>query len=93
LETRISSKGQITIPIEARKKLFIKNGDILKISITEEGLLILVDQTKTRQDPAKMIEVLHKTSGIWEDMEESGEVFVHRLRNQDSERWKALGIE
>jgi AbrB family looped-hinge helix DNA binding protein len=93
MKTRISAKGQITIPVEARKKLDIKTGDVLKVRITEEGMLVLADKARSCKDPAKAIEILHKTAGIWKDMEESGEAFVRRLRKEDSERWRVLGIE
>jgi len=93
METRISSKGQITLPAEARKKFGIKTGDILKIRITEDGILVLPGKAGLNNNPANALEALSKTSGIWKDMEETGEDFVRRLRTEDAERWKALGIE
>lgn len=93
METRISSKGQITLPAEARKKLGIKTGDVLKVRITEEGVVILSGKAGFKNDPVSAFEVLRETSGIWKDMEESGEDFVRRLRAEDSERWKVLGLE
>lgn len=93
MQTRISSKGQITLPVEARKKLGIKTGDVLKVRITEEGIIVLPGKELSNNDPASSLEVLRKTSGIWKGMEESGEDFVRRLRSEDSERWKVLGID
>ena len=93
METRISSKGQITLPVEARKKLGIKTGDVLKVRITEEGIVVLSRKAGLNNDPVSALEVLRETSGIWKDMEESGEDFVRRLRSEDSERWKVLGLE
>ncbi|MCL6638678.1 MAG: AbrB/MazE/SpoVT family DNA-binding domain-containing protein [Firmicutes bacterium] len=93
MEIRISSKGQITLPVEARKKFGIKTGDVLKVRITEEGIIVLPGKAGLNNDPARAVEVLRKTSGIWKDMEESGEDFVRRLRTEDSERWKVLGLD
>ena len=93
METRISLKGQITLPAAARKKLGIKTGDVLKVKITEDGILVLPGKAGSNNNPANALEVLHKTSGIWKDMEETGENFVRRLRAEDTERWKVLGIE
>ena len=93
METRISLKGQITLPAQARKKLGIKTGDVLKVRIIEDGILVSPGKAGSSNDPANALEVLRKTSGIWKGMEESGEDFVRRLRSEDSERWKVLGLE
>ncbi|BAF58593.1 regulators of stationary/sporulation gene expression [Pelotomaculum thermopropionicum SI] len=93
METRISLKGQITLPAEARKKFGIKTGDVLKVRITEDGILVLPGKTGLNNNQANALETLRKTSGIWKDMEETGENFVRRLRAEDAERWKVLGIE
>ncbi|GBF35655.1 regulators of stationary/sporulation gene expression [Desulfocucumis palustris] len=92
METRISSKGQITLPVEVRKKLGIKTGDILRVSVDEEGAII-ISAEKKNENKCNPLEVLSQTAGAWKDMEESGEEFVHRLRNEDAKRLKVLGIE
>ena len=38
--TKISSKGQVVIPVDVRKKLAIKEGETLAVS-TENGLIVL----------------------------------------------------
>lgn len=83
METKISSKGQITLPVAIRQKLGIRAGDVLKISVSEEGEIILAGNMKKNNDPARATEILNKTAGIWSDMEETGEEFVRRLRNED----------
>ncbi|OPX84229.1 MAG: SpoVT / AbrB like domain protein [Pelotomaculum sp. PtaB.Bin104] len=93
METRISSKGQITLPVEARRKLGIKAGDVLQVKLTEEGVVVFPEKVKSSHDPVKVLKVLQETSGIWADMKESGEEFVRRLRSEDNERWKELGID
>lgn len=89
----MSSKGQITIPVEVRKNLRIKTGDVLTVKIADEGAIILRRFDPKEKNTDKTIDVLHKTAGIWKDMEESGEEYVHRLRQSDSERLKVLGID
>jgi AbrB family looped-hinge helix DNA binding protein len=36
---KLTRRGQTTIPIEARKKLGLKNGDKFIVEVTEEGVL------------------------------------------------------
>ncbi|MDD4169340.1 MAG: AbrB/MazE/SpoVT family DNA-binding domain-containing protein [Desulfotomaculaceae bacterium] len=93
METRISTKGQITLPVEARRKLGIKAGDVLQVKLTEEGVVVFPEKVKLSYDPVKVLKVLRETSGIWADMKESGEEFVRQLRSEDNERWKELGID
>ncbi len=89
----MSSKGQITLPVEVRKSLRIKTGDVLTVKIADEGAIILRRFDLKEKNIDKAIEVLHKAAGIWRDMEESGEEYVNRLRQSDSERLKVLGID
>lgn len=93
METRISSKGQITLPVDVRKILRIKTGDVLTVKIAEEGAIVLKKFNSEEKNAVKSLEVLHKTAGIWRQMEESGEDYVRRLRASDSERLKVLGID
>lgn len=93
METRISSKGQITLPVEARRKLGIKAGDVLQVRLTDEGVVVSLDKVKLNNDPVKVLKVLRETSGIWNDMNETGEEFVRQLRSEDAERWKVLEID
>lgn len=93
METRISSKGQITLPIEARRKLGIKAGDVLKVRLTNEGVVVFSGKARSRNEPAISLKILRESSGIWKDMEETGEDFVRRLRSEDNERWKVLGLD
>lgn len=93
METRVSSKGQITLPVTIRKKLKIKAGDVLKVKLTEEGTIILAGGTMKHNRLLEASKVLNQSAGIWKDMEESGEEFVSRLRKEDNERWKVLGLD
>lgn len=93
METRISSKGQITLPVAVRKKLGIKTGDVLRVKIGEDGKVILDISTRDGKNDKKAAEILRATAGIWKDMKESGENFVRRLREEDSKRWRVLELE
>lgn len=39
-KAKLSSKGQLTIPIDIRDALGLKKGDVLSLELREEGLLI-----------------------------------------------------
>ncbi|KFD40496.1 regulator [Peptococcaceae bacterium SCADC1_2_3] len=94
MESRISSKGQITLPIAVRKRLCLKTGDVLQIKIMKEGKLILENKMgKEKNSTQKALEILHETAGAWEDMQESGEEFIHKLREEDRKRLEIMGIE
>lgn len=81
------------MPVEIRKKLGMKTGDVLKVKITDEGTVVLTGKVGVGNNPNKAIEILRETAGIWKDMEESGEEFVRRLRNEDCERLKVLELD
>lgn len=93
METRISSKGQITLPVTVRKKLGINAGDVLKISVAGEDRIILESKATTRKNAREIVDILRATAGAWKDLSESGEEFVRKLREGDQKRWEELGIE
>lgn len=93
METRISSKGQITLPIAVRNKLKMKTGDILKISVAEDGSIILSSNPGRKKTPNEALQILRETAGAWKDMRETGEEFVCKLRKEDDARWKVLDLE
>lgn len=78
----VSVRGQIAIPVEARKKLGIKEGDTLTIQIEEGGKLIL--KTNRREEIPKGI--VAQTAGILSDMEISGKEFIENLRKDSGRR-------
>ncbi len=93
METRISSKGQITLPVAVRNKLSLKTGDILKINITEDGSVLLSNNAGQEKNRIKALQVLKETAGVWKQMPETGEEFVSKLRKEDDARWKVLDLE
>jgi len=64
--TTISSKGQIVIPNEVRKKLDIKDGNVFAIT-EKKGLIVLkkVDQ-KLTPDDIKTLKSIHEA---WQEIE------------------------
>lgn len=93
METRISPKGQITLPVAVRKKLGISAGDVLKVSVAGEGRIILESKATTRKNAREVVDILRATAGTWKDLPESGKEFVRKLREGDQKRWEELGIE
>ncbi len=93
METRISSKGQITLPVAVRQKLRMKTGDILKIRVTEDGSILLSNNTVQKKSRTQALQILKDTAGAWKEMQETGEEYVRKLRKEDDDRWKVLDIE
>lgn len=62
---KLSSKSQIVIPAEARRKLGLRAGDILRVEIEEDRLVL------TRADPLGWLERLKSFgTGRWREAEE-----------------------
>ena len=93
MPTRISSKGQVTIPAEIRKKISLKTGDLVEIKTGEEGTIVLYPILEKPDLVSQAEDIIQESAGIWNDLEESGGEFVERLRSMEDERWKVLGIE
>lgn len=78
----VSSRGQVVIPIEARKKLNIKEGDILSVHIEEGGRLVIKAARKERAGKG----VVERTAGLLSDMEMSGVEYVKDIRRGSGRR-------
>lgn len=92
MPARISSKGQITIPLEIRKQASLKAGDLLDIKTDEEGKIILFSCGEEKNLTAQAAVIIKETAGIWSSLEEDGAEYVHRLRTMEEQRWKELGF-
>lgn len=77
--TRITSKGQMTIPASLRKALRIKSGDYLVVS--REGNRILVEALGAKQTEEGII---RKTAGLWKDRDFD----LRDLRHADDRRFE-----
>jgi AbrB family looped-hinge helix DNA binding protein len=60
---KVSSKYQIAVPQIARKKLNIKQGDLLLVDV-QDGVIVLIPQPKRYTD---YLQGLH--SEIWKDID------------------------
>ncbi len=77
--TRITSKGQMTIPASLRKALKIRSGDYLTVS--REGKRIIVEVLGGRQAEEGII---RKTAGLWKERD----LDLKSLRHADDRRFE-----
>ncbi len=82
----VSSRGQVVIPMEARKKLNIKEGDVLLAYIEEGGRLVIKVGRKKRIKKG----VVDRTAGLLSDMEISGLEYVKDIRRGSGRRLDEL---
>ncbi|MQL51530.1 AbrB/MazE/SpoVT family DNA-binding domain-containing protein [Desulfofundulus thermobenzoicus] len=78
--TVVSTRGQVVIPVEIRKKLNIKEGDVLSVHIDEGGRIVLKSQRKKQVKKG----IVEKTAGLLSDMEMSGMEYVESIRRNQS---------
>lgn len=65
--TKLSSKGQLVIPKDLRKRLGIKEGDLLALTQTKEGLIALkkIKSPILKED----LITLHEIGKAWREIE------------------------
>lgn len=80
---RVTSKGQVTIPIEVRKALNIEEGDSLEFVREESGSYAV--QPVKRKSLRDVIGVLQTDKEIPEDFEEIREI-AHRAAAEENMR-------
>lgn len=51
----VTSKGQVTIPVEARRKLGIVPGTTLEFVVTDAGTLVVIPRSRSVRDLKGMI--------------------------------------
>ncbi len=69
---RIQEKGQVTLPAGARRRLGIKKGDVVAVTETAEGLLIVPQAVIAANDIENMRRVLEEKGFSLEELIESG---------------------
>ena len=74
---KVSSRNQIALPSEARKKLGIKPGDRLLVTV-QDGVLALIPQP---EDYVAAMAGLHRE--VWEDMD------TDAYLNEERDAWLA----
>ncbi|MEG3069845.1 MAG: AbrB/MazE/SpoVT family DNA-binding domain-containing protein [Peptococcaceae bacterium] len=81
-KTVVLSRGQVVIPPEIRKRLNIKEGDILSADIEGGNRLVF---KLTRRDRAKK-GVVAQTAGLLSDMEIDGLEYIKGIRKGSGRR-------
>ncbi|MCL4514080.1 MAG: AbrB/MazE/SpoVT family DNA-binding domain-containing protein [Firmicutes bacterium] len=82
--TKVTAKGQVTIPANLRKALRIHSGDYL--SVFREGNRLVAEVVEGKEVKGGVIE---QTAGIWKDRD----LDLKDLRHSDDTRFGRLGIE
>ncbi|MGI9860594.1 AbrB/MazE/SpoVT family DNA-binding domain-containing protein [Moorella naiadis] len=91
METRISSKGQITIPSEIRRQLKIHTGDALLVkAIGENSIILEVKKKALTGSQGTSEDILKATAGLWKDRNDINENFIRELRKSDHRRLEEL---
>lgn len=75
----VTSKGQITIPVEIRNSLNIHVGDILEFLIDQDGKIKIYPQTKDIQDLKNLLPTPKKKVTI----EKMNEIITKRGRGTE----------
>lgn len=82
----VSSRGQVVIPAEVRKKLKIKEGDVLSAYVDEGGKLVIKTLRKERAKKG----IVDRTAGLLSEMEISGLEYVENIRRGSGRRLDSL---
>ncbi len=61
-KTKISSKGQITLPISVRRKLNITTGDVLFIKESAEGSVVLETEMQIKANRSSIADAITATT-------------------------------
>jgi AbrB family looped-hinge helix DNA binding protein len=69
---RVQEKGQVTLPAAARRRLGIKKGDVVAVTETAEGLLIVPQTVVAANDIDEMRRILAAEGFSLEELIESG---------------------
>jgi AbrB family looped-hinge helix DNA binding protein len=85
-KTKISSKGQITLPISVRRKLNITTGDVLYVKESSEGSVVLEAEMQIKENRSSIAEAITASSGIWKDKAPVDEQAIRKMRGSDLER-------
>ena len=82
-ESKISKKGQVTIPKDIREKLGLKAGDKIMFELIAQGILM----RKMEESDSKKI--LRDISGIWKDhplfKDKTTEEIIEMMRGPDDD--------
>lgn len=85
-KTKISSKGQITLPSIIRRKLRINTGDVLCVTESNDKSVVLVFKDGYKYNKADAVDAVITTSGIWKDDQGISEIELKKMRETDLKR-------
>ncbi len=85
-KTKISSKGQITLPASVRRKYNIANGDVLYVKESGDGSITLETERQAMGKRGSVAEALAATEGIWKDEVPLDEQALRKMRASDLRR-------
>jgi AbrB family looped-hinge helix DNA binding protein len=80
---KMSSRGQIVIPAEARNNLNIKEGDILSCYVEEGKIIIKIKSAKIKKG------IVDETFGLLSDLDYDMKDYVEQLRKDSGRRLDA----
>ncbi len=69
---RIQEKGQVTLPVEVRRSLNLKKGDLVAVTQTDDGVLITPQEIVAAKALDRIGEALRATGLTLEELIESG---------------------
>ncbi|MFO7943457.1 MAG: AbrB/MazE/SpoVT family DNA-binding domain-containing protein [Anaerolineales bacterium] len=82
--SKVQQNGQVTIPIEIRKKWGLEPGDLVAFVETEAGVLILPQEEKAAREALDRIGEVLKAKGITiEEMMEDGREIRGQLLEEE----------
>ncbi|MDI3280835.1 MAG: AbrB/MazE/SpoVT family DNA-binding domain-containing protein [Bacillota bacterium] len=82
--TKVTAKGQITIPASLRKALRIRNGDYL--AVYQEGNRLVAEVVGDRRTEPGIVQ---RTAGLWRERA----LDLKGLRQTDNDRLRRLEID
>jgi AbrB family looped-hinge helix DNA binding protein len=79
----VQTKGQVTIPVEIRKKLGLKKGDLVAFIETEQGVLITPQEVIAMGALDRIGEALRKRGISLDELIESGREIRGQLLQEE----------
>ena len=92
-KTKISSKGQITLPASVRRNLKILTGDALYVKESTEGSFILETERQVKEKAGSADRAIAETAGIWKDKAPVDERVIRKMRESALKRLDDLDNE
>ncbi|MCX7048770.1 MAG: AbrB/MazE/SpoVT family DNA-binding domain-containing protein [Candidatus Sumerlaeota bacterium] len=81
--SRVTEKGQITLPSSIRRQMGISKGDTMGFALTRQGILIkpihLIDKTRTPEWRKKLNQALHEIKSGQGEFYEDTKSFLKAL--------------